>query len=369
MATGQGKTDRPRKGVGRTLLDDVQRGDLRKTVRTDLKDLYAFYLDDEARERLARMGWFRRALARFWWLAKSLFYNLTPARRVLLVAGILLFVVSPFHFRTGEGTGFTLELDPLGFLLILAVLMLELKDKLLAKDELAVGRAVQLALLPDESPPIPGWDVWFHTQPANDVGGDLVDALSLPGSRLALIVGDVSGKGLGAALLMAKLQATIRAVATETPSLADLGSRANAIFCRDQVAGRFATLLYLELRPDSGTVRVLNAGHLPPRYQAEGAWPELPPVAPPLGVIPGARFEEQEIVLDPGALLVAFSDGVTEARNADGEFFEDRLERLLPELRGLSAEAAGERVLEEVGAFVGEERLGDDLSLAVIRRG
>ena len=104
----------------------------------------------------------------------------------------------------------------------------------------------------------------MYTRPANDVGGDLVDCLDSGGGRVGFALADVAGKALPAALLMAKVQATLRALATDVPSLADLAARTNAILCRDGLPNRFATLVYLDVRDGDGTVRLVNAGHMPP---------------------------------------------------------------------------------------------------------
>ena len=168
---------------------------------------------------------------------------------------------------------------------------------------------------------------------------------------------------------MAKLQATLRALATEATSLAELGESMNEIFWRDQVAGRYATLAYLELRMGSKNVRLLNAGHLPPFIITREACRELEPSSQPIGILPGARFLEQTFTVETGETILVYSDGVTEARNAAGEFFGDeRLVALLPRLRGLPAHEAAGILLGEVRGFMGEERYADDLSLIVLRR-
>jgi sigma-B regulation protein RsbU (phosphoserine phosphatase) len=167
---------------------------------------------------------------------------------------------------------------------------------------------------------------------------------------------------------MAKLQATLRALATDAGSLAELGSRVNAIFHRDRVPGRFTTLAYLEIGANSGEVRILNAGHQPPVVVGGGRAEEMAPVAPAIGLLPDAEFEEQRVALRPGETLVTYSDGLTEARNADGGFFgEERLLELLSGAGG-GAEGTGRRLLDAVASFVGEERPADDLSLIVLTR-
>lgn len=352
----------------RLVIDDFRRGDLKRTLHRDLRDIYGFYLDEDARARLASMWRVKRWLVLTGWLAKSLFRNLTPARRILLLVSVFLFIQGGIEFKT-ETLDWTLRTAPLGYLILLFILMFELKDKLLAREELAIGRVVQMALLPVDCPRLAGWDLWLYTRPANDVGGDLVDYLRLDHGRLGLALGDVAGKGLGAALLMSKLQATIRAIATETTSLADLGAKLNVIFCRDQVPGRFATLVYLEIGPDSGVVRVLNAGHLPPVVIGRRGSAAMEPASPPIGLFPGTSYLHQQVELERQESLLVYSDGITEARNAQGEFFgEERLMQLLPLLRDRPAKDAAEVILSDVERFVGEERYADDLSVIVLQR-
>lgn len=369
MSRDGGRNPRTNPRLARVVLEDLRRGDLRSALRRDLRALYAFYLDEESRKRLAGMGRVKRWFLLVLWLAKSLFLNLPPLRRVLLVLSFLCFFFSSVSFQLG-----TVDLDVnligLAFFLVLVVLMLELKDKLLARDELETGRTVQRSLFPESDPEIAGWDVRLYTRSANEVGGDLVDYLWVDPSRLGVALGDVSGKGLGAALLMAKLQATLRALATDSPSLPDLAARMNAIFCRDQVPGRYATLVYLELEPGSGRVRLLNAGHLPPVVLARDGHREMEPVARPIGLLPDSTFREQTLSLEPGDGLVVYSDGVTEARNAEGAFYgEARLLHLLRELRGRPVADAVRTLVRDVETFVGEEPQSDDLSLVWIKRG
>jgi sigma-B regulation protein RsbU (phosphoserine phosphatase) len=350
------------------VFEDLRRRNLKRSFRRDAQDLYRFYFSEEERARFASMGRLKRWFVTAWGLLKALLLNLSPTRRLAVILSIVLFLMSRVNFQVG-GLEFGVDFVGLGFVVVLVVLMLELRDKLLARNELEVGRAVQLALLPDRNPDVPGWDIWLYTRPANDVGGDLVDTIDLEGDRVSLILGDVSGKGLGAALLMSKLQATVRALAPDTPALSELGGRLNTIFCRDRVSGRFATMVYLEVASHGDRVRVMNAGHMPPILLTEAGQSSLEPVAPPLGILPEAEYTEQELRVERGNLCVIYSDGVTEAEAAGGAMYgEERLDALLPSLRGLDAEAAGRRILAEVEAFVGEERLSDDLSLILLRR-
>jgi hypothetical protein len=344
-------------------IEDRSHGELERAFRRDLKDVYYFYIDEDSRRRLAAMGPFGKSFYFIIWLAKSMFLKLTPARRILLIAS----VAAPTLSFQVEGADF--RLDGLGYLILLVILLLELKDKLTARDELAVGRAVQVALLPRENPQITGWDVWLYTRPANEVGGDLVDYLRINAGRWGVALGDVAGKGLGAALLMAKLQATLRALAPGLDALGELGTELNTIIYRDGLRNRFASLIYLELGPDSGKLHVLNAGHLPPVVLAKSKAHEMPRGGPALGLLSKWTYEESAVQLQPGETLLVYSDGLTEAINEQGEFFGDeRLQELLAQLGGLSAEEMGKRLLDEVDQFVSGGPRSDDLSLMILKR-
>ena len=346
--------------LGRTMLDDLNEMDFRRTMHQDLQEIYQFYLDAETRDRLDEMDQVSRWLHMTGWLLKNSLLKLTPVRRLLLISGMVLFLWGLVDSVPGL---------IMGFLLVLFTLILELKDKLLAQDELMTGRAVQFALMPKEHPTLPGWETWLFTRPANEVGGDLVDYLAINEDRLGLALGDVAGKGLGAALYMSKLQSTLRAVAPNFDTLSELGAAVNEIFIRDGLPDRFISLVYLEIESEVGQVRVLNAGHLPPLVVHAQTVEEMPKGSPALGLLRGVAYTEQHVELAPGDLMVVYSDGLTEARNEQRIFFDDdRLMALLPSLRGLSAEAAGLRLLEAVEDFVGEAHPHDDLSMVVLKR-
>ncbi len=358
--------------IGRTVIEDLRRGDFKRTLRNDYRELKEYFLTEERKTRLSQMGRIKRWFFLSWWLFEALVLKLTPARRILLLISVLLILfpavrINGEHFSFGAGNG---DYSFFAFLLLLFVLMLELKDKLLARDELESGRAIQSALLPKRSPEIPGWEAWLYTHPAREVGGDLVDFLPLKDQRYGISLGDVSGKGLGAALFMARVQAVLRALAPDYSSLSSLASRMNRIFYRDSLPNRFASLVYLEVCANSGTVRLVNVGHMPPIIVRRNSHPEeLSKGGPALGLGPEAEYQEVQLELQPGEALVVYSDGVTEARNGAGEFFgEKRLFRLLSDVSGKNAVAVGETIIQAVEQFVGEAKRADDLSLIVLKR-
>jgi len=351
----------------RYVREDVRPG-WREMFRTTMAELKEFYLTPEHRQRLAGMGALKRGLWLAGWLLKSLFLKLTPLRRFIFLVALVLLALSP-RVVTAGGTSVSANGNMFGAFLLVCLLLLELKDKLLARHELEAGRAVQRALMPERCPTLTGWDVWMYTRPANDVGGDLVDCLELSPGRVGFTLADVAGKALPAALLMAKVQSTLRALATDAPSLSDLAAKTNDILCRDGLPNRFATLLYFDVRDNDGAVRLLNGGHMPPVLVSAGGYHELQRGDMALGMMPGASYREQHQDVRPGEMLIAYSDGLTEALNAAGEFYgEDRLRADFAKVSPLSAKQAGARILESVDAFIGSTRPYDDLSLVVLKR-
>jgi sigma-B regulation protein RsbU (phosphoserine phosphatase) len=353
--------------LGRTILDDLKRGDLERSLRRDFTELKDFMLTEDRQKRLKEMKQIKRWLFIAWWFLEGLFLKLTPARRLLLLLGIL-FLLSNVNL-SGNGSASSEGIHFIGGLILLFILMLELKDKLLAHEELEAGHAVQDALMPQRSPQVSGWGLWLFTRSANEVGGDLVDFIQITPERIGVTLGDIAGKGLRAALLTAKLQATIRALVPDVTSLSQLASKLNFIFCRDSLPNLFASVVYAELQPDSGQIRMVNSGHLPPVVLRNGRIEKTEKGGMALGLSPQATFTEQHVELGRGDLIIVYSDGFTEARNLEGSFFgEQRILELLPRIATDSAQQIGDRLLAEVDRFVGEARAYDDITIAILKR-
>ena len=335
--------------------------DFMSSLRQDFSELKESFLDENQKKRLESMKRFQRFFYLCTWLTKILFQKLTRTRKLLLILGLGLIFISR---NQTDSNGYIV-----GGGLLLFIIMLELKDKLLAKDELLAGRAVQDALLPDENPKIPGWDVWLFTRSANDVGGDLVDYLKIDDQRFGLALGDVAGKGLPAALFSAKLQATLRALAPDFRSLAKLGQKINEIFHRDGLPNRFASLVYLEIKTDSGSVNLLNAGHMPPVFLKEGRVEEMSKGNSALGLTTNSKYDEQKFTLQNSETLIIYSDGLSEARNEQGEFYgTQQFFQLLSDFAELSSAEIGKKILFEIDHFIGSASVHDDLSLVILKR-
>lgn len=352
----------------RIVTGDMKRRGVHREVGGTLASLEAFYLSREERARLEELSEIRKLFRRIGYFMRGLLLKLTPARRIMLAVALFAIVLGAWRIDI-DTVHISFRIQGLGILLVFVVLVLELKDKLVARDELEAGRAVQLALMPTDKPAVPGWDVWLYTQPANHVGGDLVDHLPLANDQHAVLLADVTGKALPAALLAVKLQATLRALAPHFPNLGDLAAGVNGILYRDGLPTRFASLVYAVLTPNSGHIRLLIAGHMPPVHRRGSTLTTLPQGSMVIGMMPDVPFWEQEVTLEPGDTLVVYSDGVSEAMNDGEDFFgEERLHPLVLEASEMSAPDAGAHILAGLSRFVGLAEQSDDVSLMVLRR-
>jgi len=337
------------------------------TLSRDYKDIKEFYLEEEQKAHLEKLRPIVRGFYLLGWLLKGLFFKLTPFRRLLFLMAVAVIFLQDARINLGS-MGLDFNLQDFGGIILIFILMLELKDKLLARGELAEGRAIQMRLLPDPSPRIPGWEAWLYSRPANDVGGDLIDCIHFNDNHHILVLGDVSGKGLPAALLMVKLQATIRALCTETTRLADLGSQINRIFHRDGITRSFATLVVLEVRGDFGKIKLLNAGHMPPVLIRGGHSLPTSKGNPALGLLAETGYDVIDETMQKDDLLLVYSDGINESRNERGDFFSsERLFSLIENMPGIPAADVGARILDAVRNFGGDTRPDDDQTLLILR--
>lgn len=353
------------KSIFETLKDDIRNTNAYSTFRKESKEITGFYLTDAQREELKSMKRIKGTLHISGWVLKAMFYKLTPIRRLFFVVGMILVL----SVQSGGSGTFTVNGSSLfgGFLLVL-VILLELKDKLLAHDELEEGRHIQELLLPERTPAVNGWSLWLYTRSANEVCGDLIDFLRMDNGRIGLALADVAGKGLHAALLTTKLQATIRALAFEQRNIATLVEKVNAIFYRDSPSHLFASLLYLEINESDGHVSFVNAGHLPALIVRRDAVEESAKGDLALGLTQTAAYHEQSADLSGGDLIVLYSDGITEAKNDRGEFFGKERLRQLIRLETRTAEQVGHAILRDIDSFIGTQNTSDDLSLIILKR-
>ena len=236
------------------------------------------------------------------------------------------------------------------------------------EQELEVAKLIQQNFLPKQLPELSGWQVAAYYRPAREVGGDFYDVIPLPGGKVGFVVGDVTDKGVPAALVMAATRSVLRASAQRLVEPGETLERVNEHLCPDMPEKMFVTCLYGVLDPETGHFRFANAGHdLPYVKTAEGS-EELRARGMPLGLMPGMPYEEKETVLQPGDSLLLHSDGVVEAHDPDGEMFG------FPRLKQCVADYPGggeliDRVLSDLHAHTGPDaEQEDDITMVVLQR-
>jgi len=234
------------------------------------------------------------------------------------------------------------------------------------EQELERAREIQQSLLPKNIPQLSGFEVAGAWQPARSVSGDYYDVLSLGDHRLGICIADVVGKGVSAALLMANVQAAVRAFASSSESPAQVCGKVNRLLCENIARGKFVTFLYGILDGDARTFQYCNAGHLYPILASGGSVRTLEQGGAVLGVFPAWTYEDSKIELKAGDRLLLFTDGITEASDAnDQEFDETRIASFAKANSALSASELNSRLLAQVTAFCGAQ-FRDDATLLVI---
>jgi serine phosphatase RsbU (regulator of sigma subunit) len=234
--------------------------------------------------------------------------------------------------------------------------------------ELAAAAEIQRGLLPVAPPALRGWRCDAYLESCYEVGGDLYDFYVGADGRMTLVVGDVTGKGMGAALLASSFLSSWRVLVDIGPDLGELARRLNAVTHRPNDPGRFVTGVIARLDPGSGTLEVVNAGHPAPALALDGALRRVGAGGPPFGVLPGTTYPIERTELRPGELLAICSDGIPEARHGEGFFEDERFEALLRAAGDEDPAALRARMLGEVRSFVGDEPRSDDITLVLIRR-
>jgi serine phosphatase RsbU (regulator of sigma subunit) len=244
-----------------------------------------------------------------------------------------------------------------------------LKEKRRMEEDLLAARRIQHNMLPREIPSAPGVELGAVYVPCLAVGGDSYDALALDNGQIGFSLGDICGKGLTAAMMMANLQSLLRAEARRGSPPHETMAMMSSVFHDITDVHQFATFFYGVLDPASGHLRFSSAGHDPMIVMhRDGSLVDVPLGGPPLGILPSAEFPDHQVQLLPGDVCAVYSDGITEQRNASGEMYEG--ERLVETMRALRGHAAPEfvaKIRESVQEFAGERPPDDDFTLVVLR--
>jgi predicted ester cyclase len=244
----------------------------------------------------------------------------------------------------------------------------EIRERERVEQELRVARSIQQASLPEEVPQLEGWQITPYYRPAREVGGDFYDFHLLSDGRLGVVVGDATGKGVPAALVMATTCGMLRLAAQSYSSPGVMLQRVNEVLCPYIPANMFVTCFYAILDSESGLLRYANAGHDLPYLHHDGKAKELRARGMPLGLMPGMHYEEKEDSLEVGDGTLLYTDGLVEAHDPQREMFGfPRLQALVSE-HG-EEESLEEALLEELYSFVGEGwEQEDDITLVTLRR-
>ncbi len=351
--------------------------------REEARSSYSLYtreVDWDALQQETRLKRFLKIARELFW---AMLMKLSPARRVFLLLALAIGFLALARGHTTRSDGGTVWSFPDNSGLILLslgglvfLLALELADRVTMKRDLEIAREIQRWLVPDVPPQFPGVDIAFASRPANTVGGDYYDAFPVArngatgSDRLLLVIADVAGKSVPAALLMATFQASLRSLAATPASLPDLVTRINRYACAHSLGGRrFTTAFFAELDPATHAVSYIGAGHdAPVLRRASGHLDRLDAGNLPLGIDPGARYEEATVTLAPGDLLVIFTDGLIEAVNErDEEYGEARLLAAVGTLPVQNAATTLQGLMAAVDAFAGSARQHDDITCLVLR--
>ena len=241
------------------------------------------------------------------------------------------------------------------------------------EEELAIGQRIQLSLLPETNPQIPGWEFAAYYRPARQIGGDFYDFFQLTnkGNRLGMVIADVSGKGVSAALFMALSRSIIRTKAFTGRRPWEVLRIANRLICKDSRSNLFITAFYATLNTDTGHLVFTNAGHDRPIWlnNRTGVLKELATQGIVLGVFERIFLGEDEVDVEPNDLLVFYTDGVTEAMTEAGELYGlERLYKVIQRNSDATAQSLVNAIIESVHAFTGETPQSDDLTLFVVKR-
>ena len=354
---------------------DVSARAFRDLFAYDAQDAFRYFTREVDLDGVWPRPWYQAYPMAAWKIFLATAFRLSPARRIMFALAVPLLILVWVRFLLASIAGGGWEVPTIftfalvAATLMFALLMIELRDKLALKGDLEIARQIQFGLLPFEPFTREGTSVYAAMRPANTVGGDYFDIIELGERHVALAMGDVAGKGIPAALLMALLQGSLRTLLSAGLRGADLMRTLNAHLHANIPSNRLITLFYAEYDPFTGSLRYVNAGHNAPYVLRPGGVERLHATGVCLGIVPDAVYDVLETTLVPGDRLFLFTDGITEAFDAlENEYGEERLEARLVAQVALAPPELIESVRQDVLAFCGNVRPRDDMTMMLVAR-
>ncbi|HEY4901320.1 MAG TPA: PP2C family protein-serine/threonine phosphatase [Terriglobales bacterium] len=350
-----------------------------RQFQTDARSSYRLYskeVDSERVEGVSKGKHFLSVAGQFFW---AILEKLSPPRRVLLLIALVLVFIpdgdATWRAGGGENASFSLHTHLFAGLLMFALLVLEVGDRVVMKHDLQIAKEIQTWLLPASPPSVPGLEIAFATRPANTVAGDYYDvfprASLAPGEqKWVFAMADVAGKSIPAALLMATIQASLKTLATGPASLPELVSRMNQYACSNSQNGRrFTTAFLAEYEPVTHALTYVNAGHNAPVLRRQsGALEKLERGGIPLGILEAAQYDAGSVVLESGDWLVVFTDGVVEAENnLTEEYGESRLLFVVHSGATLGPNQLLQSIMADLDRFVAGAPQHDDVTCMLVK--
>ena len=361
------------------VTEGLEISQLWSQFETEARASYRLYSTDvraKTPEGLTERGRRLHVVKEFFW---AVLEKLSPARRVLLLAAIVLLLIphGGFNYTGDNGKIYSVEFDShfWGGLLLFLLLMLEIADRVVMKRDLQIAREIQTWLLPGAPPQIPGLAIAYATRPANTVAGDYYDVFPRPGKtrdddRVIFAVADVAGKSIPAAMLMATFQASLKTLSTAQVPLTELVANMNKYACTNSQGGlRFTTAFLAEYDPARRTLAYINAGHNQPILRrSNGLIERLDVGGLPIGIQADARYQSASVTLAADDWLVIFTDGLVEAVNAYGAEYDEQ--RLLGAINAGAPSTPAEmlkRLMAELDLFVGSTPQHDDVTCMLLK--
>jgi len=384
MRPGPAQGPKPPKSGLSEVLDDLRElftqgvtgEDLKDLVRRDAREAFHFYTREIDFAALRALPWYRHYPALAWKVFLALAHRLTPARRIAFAAATLFFLLGWIQFLIlrGDSAGDSRSSGAfflfLAFALWVPLLLMELRDKLDLKRDLEIAREIQFGLVPAGPLHRNSVDIHCFMRPANTVGGDYYDMIDLEGDRIAVVVADVAGKGMPAALLMALLQGSLRTLLAAGHRSADLMTKLNVYLWSSIPDNSLITLFYGELDTRTGDLFYVNAGHNAPMLLRQaGPLERLPATALVLGIDPESGFESGHVQIGSGERLLLYTDGIPEAFDPkEEEYGEERLAAFLQARTITPSAELIQELMKDVLRFCGAARVRDDMTLMLIAR-